>query len=663
MTQNMQAQSFDLDSLLQQAILHREEGMYHEAALEIQKYLQVVPDSSQAYFELACINIAQANIERAQDLLDKSLLLQADNLEAFSKLGLVYALRQNYLKAIVLLQDALLRVDKKKEQDPDNNHYIILEDDIRYNLALAYCDSNDAWSAQKTCLESQERLEKSVMLQTALGRALREQGIGEGALHSYKKAYELYFKNEKLEGTDSTNNTNSIDNLASLDEADQKENVLKERVSKMNITGVEILCNLGIAYFDCGNKQSAEKYFQKAIELSPEDIEARYQYGLVHVYEDLQDPYMQWLILRYEKYIRKPDISSKPSENAEGDQKEKEAKNIYSEYEQARLCFALGKAYEDLKDYKNAFEAYQQGHNILKAPSHYSSELTQRNFIAIKNAFSNAEYIDELRSRIESHDARLMAEQKNEDTVFSSIQPIFIIGMPRSGTSLIEQILASHSKVHGAGECIYLNHAQFKTGPLSLPSYDHDFQKLSAEDLISMRCNYLNLLKRHNTNANALYITDKMPLNFRFIGMITLLFPQTKIIHCMRDYRDTCFSIFQRMFNSPMSFSHSLEDLRFYYDQYEELMRFWRASHSKWIYDCEYESLIAQPQKSIEELLAFCELDFEETCIKYHESNRQVTTASSLQVREPLHNTFIGKWQNFAPFLENLIKKKKINES
>jgi hypothetical protein len=227
----------------------------------------------------------------------------------------------------------------------------------------------------------------------------------------------------------------------------------------------------------------------------------------------------------------------------------------------------------------------------------------------------------------------------------SSKKVIFILGMPRSGTSLIEQILSSHKQVHGAGELNHISNFIEKNSFL-------DDKNLSETKLLEFQNYYIEKL---DTQKNI--VTDKAPLNFKWIGFLLTTFPNCKIIHSNRDPMDICWSMFKNFFLSKkLSFCYSLENLGKYYLLYEELMTFWKSEFGDKIYDISYEDLIENQDTEVRKLLKYCELDWDENCMTFYKNKKSVATASLAQVRSPIYNSSVQKWKNYSSELNELLQ-------
>ena len=292
------------------------------------------------------------------------------------------------------------------------------------------------------------------------------------------------------------------------------------------------------------------------------------------------------------------------------------------------IYFALGKCYDDMGAWKKAFAYFTQGCNLKRSRITYiiaeQIQLTDK----ILRSFTH-ETLDYLRGFANP-----------------SAMQIFIVGMPRSGTTLVEQILASHSNVHGAGELTYLI-------DLIQMHYPDNMLQLPSEILHAITDQYLFYLRQ--ISADASYITDKMPQNFLALGLIHALFPNAKIIHVKRNPMDTCLSCYTKLFHQGQLYSYDLTELGQYYHCYERIMAHWRRIlPSNAFFEIDYENIISHLEASAKELIAYCGLPWEEACLSFYESKRQVRTASFMQVREPIYTTSVNRWRRYEEALAPL---------
>jgi hypothetical protein len=300
----------------------------------------------------------------------------------------------------------------------------------------------------------------------------------------------------------------------------------------------------------------------------------------------------------------------------------------------------MGKASSDLKQYDEAIEHLKQANALKRRTFDYDEAQRLAMFKNIE-----AKYTPEL----------FAAKSGSGDTSWS---PIFIVGMPRSGTTLLEQVLASHSKVFGAGELETFKEAinECVESQRILPAYPLLVDFLSPEHI-------LRIGQTYTTQARALapeapHIVDKMPLNFMFVGLIHLALPNARIIHMRRDPIDTCLSCFSHQFGNGLEWSYELGELGRYYRQYEALMAHWRRVLPQGaMLEVQYEELVADFEPQARRILEYCGLDWDERCLAFHKTQRPVRTASAAQVRQPIYGTSVSRWRPYRQMLQPLLEQ------
>ncbi len=308
------------------------------------------------------------------------------------------------------------------------------------------------------------------------------------------------------------------------------------------------------------------------------------------------------------------------------------------------LGFALGKIHEDIGQYDAAFAYLSEANTLFRSSYNYTLK-------------EDRAFFELLMSIFDQHYMRQYADSGNSDAT-----PIFIVGMPRSGTSLVEQILASHAQVYGAGELEYLKQIVWQSCEGDAASgfnFLENIKKLNAHELKKMGDAYISKMRSHS--ANSRFISDKMPHNFFYLGVIKTILPQAKIIHCQRDPLDNCFSIYKNYFSSSQRYAYDLSELGEYYACYQTLMDHWhQVLPENSIYDVQYEKIVENPQEQIKDLLQHCELAWDEKCLSFHNTERAVKTASIAQVRQPMHQQSVKLWKHYEqhlhPLLESLNK-------
>ena len=284
--------------------------------------------------------------------------------------------------------------------------------------------------------------------------------------------------------------------------------------------------------------------------------------------------------------------------------------------------------------YYDNIKEYEIGVNYLKISK--SSFIEYMNINPDSVIENEKSYFDKIQSSY--NDLSKINFLKNNKT--DNFIPIFILGMPRSGTSLLEQMLSSHSKIHGLGEKGILQNI------VEGIDYPSDISDFNIEHLTTLRNLYINRSKNLIPD-NKTIITDKLPHNFLYIGLIKQLLPECKIIHIQRNKMDNCFSIYSKLFVGKMDWHFNWPSTLKYYEFYDNLMKFWNQSFSDEIYNIQYEDIIYNSEKTINNLLSFCDLDFEKECLNFVKNKRPVFTASALAVRENINSESIGKWNNY----------------
>jgi len=302
------------------------------------------------------------------------------------------------------------------------------------------------------------------------------------------------------------------------------------------------------------------------------------------------------------------------------------------------LCFALGKAFEDRGETAMAWSFYEKGNGLKRSESHYRPEIIETNTNEQKRICTSA-FFDSRRSwGVEQTD------------------PIFVLGLPRSGSTLCEQILASHSKVEGTQELSNIQRIVLDLqGPeqdLENPRYPSSLCDLSASQVSEIAQAYLHETQIYRSGKP--YFIDKMPNNFRHIGLIHLMFPKARIIDTRRDPMSCCFSNLKQLFAQGQEFTYSVEDIARYYRTYLDLMEHWDRVLPGRIFRLHHEDVVDDLDMTVRRLLDYCELDFEPGCIAFHATKRSVRTPSSEQVRQPIFRDGLEQWRRFETWLEPL---------
>lgn len=303
--------------------------------------------------------------------------------------------------------------------------------------------------------------------------------------------------------------------------------------------------------------------------------------------------------------------------------------------DRAYLHFALGKAYEDAGEFEKSFHCYSRGNQLKKAQSRYDAErmtedLTAQREVCTKDFFAaRDDYGDETRD------------------------PIFILGLPRAGSTLVEQILSSHSQVDGTLELpniLSLSHRLRRMGRgEDKKPYPENLADLSRAECTQYGVEFIRDTRIHRQGAP--YFIDKMPNNFRHIGLIKLILPNAKVIDARRNPMACCFSGYKQLFAEGQEFTYSLEDIGQYYRDYVQLMDHWDEVLPGFVLRVTNEDIVGDLEAQVRRMLAFCDLPFEEACLEFHRTKRNIRTPSSEQVRQPVNRSGLDYWRNYEPWL------------
>jgi tetratricopeptide (TPR) repeat protein len=304
--------------------------------------------------------------------------------------------------------------------------------------------------------------------------------------------------------------------------------------------------------------------------------------------------------------------------------------------DRVHLSFALGKAHEDRKDYEESFRFYEQGNALKRRQSRYDADAMSRE-LSLQREHCNADLFEKQAGK--GHDAP---------------DPIFILGLPRAGSTLLEQILASHSMVDGTLELpniLSLAH-RLRGRYASDPQYPRVLHDLTPEQLQQLGQDFIENTRIHRQDAA--FFIDKMPNNFRHIGLIHLILPNAKIIDARRAPMDCCFSGFKQLFAEGQEFTYGLHEIGRYYSDYVDLMAHWDEVLPGKVLRVQHEDVLDDLEGQVARMLDYLGLPFEEACLSFHKTDRAVRTASSEQVRQPINRAGQGAWLPFDPWLGEL---------
>ena len=675
----------DLNIKINSIIELHSSGHISEALDAVQTLISQHPNESLLYNISGVCYKATGQLEMAIKCFEEAVKLKPNFADANYNLGLTLQ-DLNQLDAAIESYQATL--DLQKSYFKAHN-----------NLGIIYKELGQMGDAVKSYKKAIDLQPNFAEAHNNLGTTLQEMGQLDEAANCYERA--LVIQPDYIEVH---NNLGNAFNL--LGQTDEALNSYKQALS-INPDYADAHNNLGIIHHEMGQLDEAIKCYEKTIAINPENAEAHNNLGVtlnkltqfheaINCYEqalainpnydesyfnlgttlyelgrndEALNSYKQTLIINpdyadaynnignilqelgqfdeaFSNYVYALAIDP---DNAEfhrnlalmknykkGDTQVIKMQSLLSDdnlskSERIQLCFALAKAYDDLGEKDELFKILNQGNYLRKDELNYSIEKDLNNHSLFRKMFV---------SNIEN--------SSSYDSL--SIRPIFIVGMPRSGTTLVEQIISSHHKVHGAGE---LNALDNLIAPI-MNNYSTHNNSLSEKNFLSIRQGYSKKLS--NLNVIESVITDKMPTNFKNIGFILKAFPEAKIIHLKRDAMAICWSIYQRYFPAEgIGFAYDMEDLGEFYNSYTEMMTFWHELFPNQIYDISYEDLTTNQEQETKKLLEYCELDWDKNCLNFHKNKRAVKTSSSFQVKEKMYQGSSDVWTKYKTQLKPLI--------
>jgi tetratricopeptide (TPR) repeat protein len=545
-------------------------GRLDQAVAHYRQALEIKPQYPEAWNNLGNVLLDLKQFADAATCYRSALALKADFAEAHSNLG-------NSLRALGQLEDAAASYGRALELKPDFAA-------AHSNLGDTLRDLGQSGEAAAHSRRATELAPALAGAHNGLANALLDLGKLDDAEAGYRRA--LALEPHFAEGWINLGLLLRQRGLAA--EAD----ACARRALEARADAAPALVLLAELRADAGDFAAAENLFQRAVALDPESPQG--WAGMAHL-RRMTESDAAWAVRALEVAGR-----GLPARQ-----------EVY-------LRFALGKYFDDVKKYPQAFENFQRAHQLLQT---YGARYDQR---------QQALGVDRL---IETHDAAWA--RGVHATPADSTRPVFIVGMPRSGTTLAEQILASHPAVFGAGE---------------LPFWIDATRGVPGQGATRVGAGYLELLQR--LSADAERVIDKMPGNFWCLGAIHEALPNARIIHMQRDPVDTCLSIYFQHFKNALPYANDLRDLVHFHGEYQRLMSHWRATlPADVMLEVPYEGLVTDQEAWTRRMLRFIGLAWDSRCLDFHHSSRSVTTASKWQVRQKLNRSSIQRWKNYEPFI------------
>lgn len=602
-------------------------GQLDDALASFRRALKIKPDSAAAHNSLGTVLKNLGKIDDAVDSYSRAVAIKPNYAEALYNLG-------NAQKNLGQLDNAAASYRRAMEIKPDFA-------DAFYNLGIALQglgQLDDAVTSYRRLLMIKPDFAGAY---NNLGIALKDLGHVEDAVANLRCALKF-----------------EPDSVAVLNNLGTALEILGEygaavasyrRALEIKPDCAEVHINLGNALKDLGQLDEAWASYRLALEINPECDEAMLGIGqLCEINGDMkeaEDAYMKALEIKPNRLVGRLMLASVRKTKA-GDENltallgienaAKHSKSPMPYIKAVPLHFALGKCFDDLGDYDQAFQHYIKGCKVKRATLRYDAEQMTQKFSGIMRVF-DLEMIDRLRGG--GDPSRL---------------PIFVVGMPRSGTTLTEQIIASHPEVYGAGELRDLMAIAQRDVAGTGAVFPHNVSALDQAGLGAWGTDYVAGLQRRARDAR--YVTDKMPANFFAIGLIHMMLPNAKIIHVNRNPLDTCLSCFTQLFTSKQEHTYDLAELGRYYVDYARLMEHWRSVLPDGAFlDVQYEDIVADQETQARRMIDFCGLDWDDACIEFHKNKRSILTASVNQVRQPIYKSSVERWRRHEKYLGPLL--------
>lgn len=609
----------DADSWFLLGAAHGQLGALAEAERCFRKVVALAPATFAAWDNLGIALLHQQRLDEAEACFQRAAKIQPAFAGAYNNLGTVHRLKGRLPEAENALRQAL-RLDPNMAEAHNNLAIVSLE---RGDAAAAADSARRALAINRHYPDAHHNL----------GDALCIQGLYDAAMPHYQAALQLDPTQLKT--------VVSVANL--FGQVNRRNDAIALLTDALQRHPETVGLHLQLAQLKSDQKDNAgaRTHYAAALRLKPDCREAAagiaallaFERNYPEAYATLQ-PFLDSAEDNLSIALVYADLSHHIDrvEDALARLERLSANTTLPEYKRSGLYFALARLHERLGHYAQAFEFHRRGNSARALPSDLQDHLSQ--MARIQSVFSREAY-----DRIPVARAR-------------SRRPVFIVGMPRSGTSLVEQILASHSDVYGGGELTDLwtlvNSLPGLTGmayPECVPALTQDAMDRLAQD-------HLNRLEALAPGAQR--VTDKLPHNFLHLGLIEHLFPEAQIIHCTRNALDTCLSIYFHDFNLNNLYARDLNELGRYYQAYTQLMQHWREVLRIPVLEVNYEALVADVETISRDIIGFCGLEWQDSCLRFYEAKRTVYTPSHEQVRRPIYNSAVGRWRQYAEFLEPL---------
>ncbi|MAU56478.1 MAG: hypothetical protein CL899_06055 [Dehalococcoidia bacterium] len=593
------------------------------ALIPLQKAIKVAPGFAQAHEDLATAWFLLNELEKSEACLKTALKIDPKKFSAWKNLGDILS-DQGRDKEATKAYERAIATDKK---------YSNLKEAI---ALVRKGQSGEAETIYKQILKDDPNNVDALRL---LGLLATKSGAIDDGIMMLRKCTEIA-PDYSLAWENLANMYRQKEGYENLD----KSIYCFKKATELRPNWAEGWAGLGTVYTRSSIHDKGIKAYKKSIAIK--DNQPRVHLSLGHIYKTTGNQKLSinsyhnaisHLPMFGEAYWSLANLKTYNFSKEEINLMEKQLLNKeLPEREKVHFLFALGKAYEDQQNYKKSMDYYNQGNDLNRGRSNYDPKAIEAITQRLINFF-NEDFIKE----------KIGLGDKTDD-------PIFIVGLPRSGSTLIEQILSSHSKVEGTMELPNMLNIARKLGSNTheQTSYPEVLSNLPKTEIEALGKKYISETKFLRSNLP--FFIDKMPNNFSHIGLISLILPNAKIIDVRRDPMDTCFSCYKQLFARGQVFTYDLNEIARYYVNYIKLMDHWDRVLPGKVYRVIYEEIVGNQEEETRRLLDFCNLSFEKNCLKFYETKRPVKTASSEQVRLPIYSKAINHWLKYEQFLDKL---------
>jgi tetratricopeptide (TPR) repeat protein len=606
--------------------IERQRGNLVEAQIALAKALELDPDSAQAHSNLGIVHFDRKEYEEAAALYEKAIALQPIFPEAHNNLGNAYRALERRTDAIACYQRA---VTQRAEYPEAYN-----------NMATALRDAEDFESAEHAYRKAIALNPKYIEAHNNLSILLLHRDRTDDALRVLGDAIKLDEKN-----------ATTLMNIGRV-QLKRGAHDIAEQAARLAIEAepdkAEGYCLLGQIYHELDRHEEALGFLEEAIRREPDAADVRSFHGVVLKsvgrLDEARDEIKKALELNpqlYGAYSNLNDLETFKADDVLFGQMKEILANADNPLTERYLSvhFAYAKALEDAGDYPLALEHYAIGAKLRRKQLSYDEAETFDFFDQIKKTFTRESF-----------------EQVREGSNPTDV-PIFIVGMPRSGSTLVEQILSSHPKTYGAGEIKVLHRSLgvLRDRLPTIPRYPAMVNALEPVHLAQIADAYLAEVSCDA--GGAARITDKLLTNYFFVGLIHQMFPNAKIIHTRRNPVDTCLSAYTKLFKDDMPHSYDFGELGRYYRQYQDLMAHWEKVLPPGVLrTVDYEDVVDDLETNARILVDHVGLEWDDACLAFHKSTRAVKTASVVQVRKPVYKTSVERWRRYGDGLTPLLE-------